>query len=109
MQRRRTRKKFKDERYHFAQALLRKYGISNGIRLQEEVRRQIRNRKSLFLFRTSNNFTCHLVVLEGQEIPVIWDRMRSQAVTALEIGPSLRRRIENRRKYVESTKTDTDV
>lgn len=89
--------KRKNTKYHFDKRLSLRYGIRGTDEVQAQIKRQIRKNQSLFLFRTSNGFTCHLVVLNGQEIPVIWDRSRGLAVTALKKHRYLTKKIRQRK------------
>jgi len=71
------------QKKHAQQRAKERYGVELNRKIINGLLLQIREGESTFIEKISNRVTKHLVVLDGKEIPVIYDKLRNTIVTFL--------------------------
>jgi hypothetical protein len=78
----RGRKTSADCERHFRVRLLQRYGLSVGDRYRE-LCEDIRQGRAQFVDKESNTRTHYTMVIDGQDVRVVYDKLRGALVTAL--------------------------
>lgn len=64
--------------------MLQRFRVDLSDEFRAQIRRQIRKGDSVFVSRTSNTKTVHLVYVNGKLIRVVWDKLHQLIVTVTE-------------------------